>query len=79
MSFKKAFAKQDDQLAEIFAMQAASLKKINEIHAEMDALIANGKPIPPGDVKRLISVVQTLKARCNRYQHINSNIEFIGA
>lgn len=79
MSFKKAFERQDAELAEVFSLQDASVKKIKQIHGEMEALLANGKPIPPEDVKRLISVVQTLKARCNRYQHIDQQLDFIGS
>lgn len=79
MSFKKAFQKQDDQLAEIHALQVSSVNKIKAKADDLEKVLLDGNPIAVAEVNSLISLVQVLKNRCAKYQTTSQKLDFIGA
>lgn len=75
MSFAKAFAKQDADLAELDKLQRASLTKIQ---AQIQEMVTKGAPVKQEEVGKLLCMVNTLRARVRRRATVSLRMDFTG-
>jgi hypothetical protein len=76
MSFKKAFATQDAEMADLLALQRKSVAKLAAL---LDKMRQGDGPISQSDAAEFMQASQVLLNRCRRYQAVGQRMDFIGA